>query len=226
MNPTLKVSVALDLLKVLLLSAAADMLLLKVIFCIINSVIVCQEEGLLRELLPSPSPTGDHAQQPHHTHSDEQWLVSFETQKPQIRDSAEVSKLHERAKLREGLQDQLSQQLQQERTTAETLRHRLEEQQQKSVDLQHQLEQSHLHAQRQQCQLEMVQLEVDEAHQRAQLQDLLTEQLQSQLQEMTEQRDWYRQENQQLDEQLTPVGECKRLEVRTATAIETLHHVA
>ena len=202
--------------------------MLKVIFCMTDLVVVYQEERLLRELLPSPSPTDEHAQQPHHTHSDEQWLVSSELQKPEIRDSAEVSKLHERAKLQAVLQDQLSQQLQQERTTTEKLRHRFEEQQQINANMQHQLEQTHLDAQRQQCQLKMVQLEVEEAHQRAQLQDLLTEQVHSQLQEVTNQREWYRLQNQQLDEQLTPaaVRECKGLEVRSATTIETLHLVA
>lgn len=206
------------------------MSLLKVIACITSLLVVRQEERLLRELLPSPSPTVEHARQPNHTHNDEQWLVSFGAQEPQIEDSDEVRKLHERVKLQEVVQDQLSQQLQQERTTAETLRHRLKEQQQMGVDLQHQLEQSHLEAQRQERQLRMVQLEVDKACQRAQLQDLLTEQLRSQLQEVTDQRDCYRQQDhqldQQLDQQLTPaaaVRKCKGLEVRTATPTEILH---
>ena len=206
------------------------MSLLRVIACITSLLVVRQEERLLRELLPSPSPTVEHARQPNHTHNDEQWLVSFGA--CQTGASDEVRKLHERVKLQEVVQDQLSQQLQQERTTAETLRHRLKEQQQMSVDLQHQLEQSHLESQRKERQLEMVQLEVDEARQRAQLQDLLTEQLHSQLQEVTDQRDCYRQQDhqldQQLDQQLTPaaVRGCKGLEVRTATPTEILHLAA
>ena len=190
-----------------------------VIFCKTSLLAVCQDECLLRKLLPSPSPTAEHSQQSHHTHNDEQWLVSSGTQEPQTRDPDEVSKLQKHAKLREVLQDQLSQQLQQERTTAEMLQQRFEQQQQMNTDLQHQLEQSRLDAQSQKRQLKMLQLEVDEAHQRAQLQDLLTEQLHSQLQETTEQRDWYRQQNQQLDVKLAPaaVRECKGLEVRDAT---------
>ena len=204
------------------------MFMLRVIFCITSLFVVCQEDRLLRHLLPGPSPALKSSQEIHHTHSDEQWLVSCEAQNPQIRDSAEVSKLHERTKLQEALQDQLSQQLQQERTSAETLRHKLGEQQQMNKNLQHQLEQSQLGAQKQQHQLAMAQLEADEAHQRAQLQDLMTEQLQSQLQEVTEQRDWYRQQSEQLNEQLTPAAgrKCKGLEVKTATPTETLHLIA
>ena len=185
---------------------------------------MCQEERLLRELLPSPSPTVENSQELHHTRSNEQWLVSSETHTAQTRNSVEVSKLHERAKLQEALQDQLSHQLQQELVTAEAMQHRLEEQQQQNKLLQHHLEKSQLDAETQQRQLELAQLEVEEAHQRAQLQDVLTEQLQSQLQEVTKQRDWYRQQNQQLDEQLTPaaVREGRLPQVRVTSSTDIL----
>lgn len=174
-----------------------------------------QEEKLLRELLLSPSSNADQQEGMHHTHSDEQWLVSSETKKARADHCVGLQELQEQLQLQSLLQEQLSSQLkqeqlsaqlqqeqlstqlQQERDASEDLQHSLEQQQQANQKLQHQLEASYVEAEELRCQLDMVHQEVEEAHERAQLQELLTEQLQTQLQEVTQQKDEYAQLSQQ-----------------------------
>ena len=156
-----------------------------------------QEELLLRELLPSPSSKADQQEGMHHTHSDEQWLVSSETKKTQTDHSTELQALQEQLQLQRLLQEQLSTQLQQERQATEDLRGMLKEQQQANKNLQHQLEASHVEAEEFQCQLDVVHQEVEEARECAQLQELLTQQMQAQLQEVTQQKGEYDQLSQQ-----------------------------
>lgn len=183
-------------------------------------MLVCQEERLLRELLPSSPTITCQSPQLHHSHSAEQWLVSSETKKPLTEDAAESDCLHERAKLQEVLQDQLSQQLQQQHATAEMLQQKLEQQQQTNTVLQHQLEQSHLKAEELQRLLETQNMELAEVHHRAQLQDLLTQQLQSQLLEVSEQRHELGKREQQWEQQMimpSTMGREGLMEVRSAT---------
>lgn len=177
---------------------------------------MCQEERLLRELLPGPSRSAHQSPQLHHSHSDEQWLVSSEIENTPTADAANSECLRERAKLQEVLQDQLSQQLQQESAEVQNLQRRLNEQQQATTILQHQLEKSHTESEQLQRLLEIQQVEMEESHQRAQLHDLLTQQLHSQLQEVIEQRDAYKQQWQQ---QLTPATrDHDILQVRSASS--------
>ena len=166
-----------------------------------ESCSVIQEERLLRDLLSSSS-AGDACSSPHHTRSDEEWLVSSETKKTPDNNHADLEELQERVQLRDDQCNQLLSQLQQERHSAAALQQSLEGHQREKSDLRRHLAESYGEAEELRKQLQAVQCELEEAHQRAELQEVLSQQLTNQLQEVTQHRDECKRLSEKLKSEL------------------------